>query len=145
MIPPMDELLEIARGILGTSNRNQSVAEAETETETLSQTKTKSESERGNSEAAPLRIAFYNGGGTFSGEPNGPHAQEFYAAVAQAATTLSRRLRTRYTWQNVTEDNIATELTVDRFDVPTLQKKSRLSPRSAVIHWIRRLLTPVNK
>lgn len=59
---------------------------------------------------APIRIAFYNGGGTFSGEPNGPHARDFYVAIEQAATALSTRLGTHYTWQNVTQHTIAAEL-----------------------------------
>ena len=63
----------------------------------------------------PIRIAFYNGGGTFVGSKE--HERDFYAAVNTAASALSEGQRTSFTLTNITERTTVALLTAKNFDV----------------------------
>lgn len=67
--------------------------------------------------SSSIRIAFYNGGGTFTGSKE--HESEFYDAIYNASNTLSAKKNTTYTLTNITEHDIAIKnyLTLERFDV----------------------------
>lgn len=65
-------------------------------------------------QACSVRIAFYNGGGAFSGDNKTTHVHEheFYSAIA-AATTLLHDYNN--TLVNITEANV-TSISVSNFD-----------------------------
>ena len=65
-------------------------------------------------QTTPIRIAFYNGGGTFVGSEQ--HEREFYTAINSAAATLSQAQRTRFTLTNITQ-NTTSALTALNFDL----------------------------
>ena len=65
--------------------------------------------------APPIRIAFYNGGGTFVGSKE--HERDFYRSVNTAATALSKAQRSSYTLTNITEHTVVSLLSAKSFDL----------------------------
>ena len=67
-------------------------------------------------EATPIRIAFYNGGGSFVGSQE--HERDFYASINTAAASLSKTQGTHFILTNITEKNCtAALLTTEFFDL----------------------------
>jgi glutamine amidotransferase-like uncharacterized protein len=67
------------------------------------------------SPAPCIRIAFYNGGGTFVGSKQ--HEVDFYAAVNTAAAALSTAHRMSYQLTNITQSSTVELLTRANFDL----------------------------
>ena len=65
--------------------------------------------------ASPIRIAFYNGGGTFVGSKQ--HERDFYTAVNTAAGNLAARANTVFHLTNMTEKTTVALLKNDAFDL----------------------------
>ena len=65
--------------------------------------------------SSDIRIAFYNGKGTFTGSKE--HETAFYLAINTAAAALSKAQQTHWTLTNLTEQNITEHLTTRNFNV----------------------------
>ena len=68
----------------------------------------------------PLRIAFYNGGGAFTGDKHGPtageHERDFYTAINAAAASLGA-IGYGPSLVNITEKDVGALLSRSRFEV----------------------------
>jgi len=62
----------------------------------------------------PIRLAIYNGGGTFGG--GWPHEHEYYVTLRAAASALGQRTHRAVTITNLTAPTVPTHLTTDSFD-----------------------------